>query len=124
MSTTTPPRAEGATGGSATASPPAVATPIPPPVVPPERTAFIEEISTAYSDCGRSVVLLSGNRHDLFPTMKGGERFFELERTLYQELSPNFTVIRFDCSTGIGFFDSAEQKALSKAVQDADALVL
>ncbi len=124
MSTTSPPPVEGATGGSAGAPPPVVDKRTPPPVVTPERTAFIEEISAAYSDSGRSVVLLSGNRHDLFPTLKGGERFFELERTLYQELSPNFTVIRFDCSTGIGFFDDAEQRALSKAVADADALVL
>jgi len=117
--TTPPPSA-----GSVTAA--LLAAPEPPPTPPavPERTAFIEEISTAYSDCGRSVVLLSGNRHDLFPTMKGGERFFELERTLYQELSPNFTVIRFDCATGIGFFDDAEQKTLAKAVSEADALVL
>lgn len=88
----------------------------------PSRAAFLEDISQAYSDCGKSVVILTGNRTDLFAT--SGDRFFELERTLYQELSPNFTVIRFDCATGIGFFDDADLKALGKVVSEADSLTI
>jgi len=95
----------------------------PPVVASPPRTAFIEDISAAYSDCGKSVVLLTGNRTDLFP-MTRGDRFLELERTLYQEFSPNFTVIRFDCSTGIGFFDNADLKTVTQAVVEADSLTL
>lgn len=88
----------------------------------PSRAAFLEDISEAYSDCGKSVVILTGNRTDLFAT--SGDRFFELERTLYQELSPNFTVIRFDCATGIGFFDDADLKTLGKVVSEADSLTV
>lgn len=88
----------------------------------PSRAAFLEDISEAYSDCGKSVVILTGNRTDLFAT--SGDRFFELERTLYQELSPNFTVIRFDCATGIGFFDDADLKTLGKVVSEADSLTI
>jgi hypothetical protein len=104
----------------------AAAQPIahPAPNVPPAptRTEFIEEISTAYSDCGKSVVILTGNRTDLYITK--GEKFLELERTLYQELAPNFTVLRFDCATGIGFFDDGDLKTLGKVVSEADALTL
>lgn len=89
----------------------------------PGRPTFIEAISTAYSECGKSAVVLTGNTHDLFEPARV-DRFLDLERTLYQELHHKFTVVRFDCATGIGTIDSADLSTLAQLCLESDGKTL
>jgi hypothetical protein len=88
-----------------------------------ERPAFLDALSHAYSDRGKSVVILTGDTHDLFWSPKQG-RFLALEQTLYQALHDAFTVIKLDIATGIGFYDSKDLATLTKICAQADNLAL
>jgi ATPase family associated with various cellular activities (AAA) len=86
-----------------------------------ERPAFLDSLSNAYSDRGKSVAILSGDTHDLFWSKQQG-RFLELEQTLYQALNGMFTMMRLDIATGLGFYDPSDVLTLSRACAQADAL--
>ena len=86
-----------------------------------ERPSFLDALSDAYSDRGKSVVVLTGDTHDLFFSAKQ-ERFLALEQTLYQALSSAFMVFRLDIATGIGFYDSKDLDALARVCVQADSL--
>lgn len=88
-----------------------------------ERPAFLDALSHAYSDRGKTVVILTGDTHDLFWSPKQG-RFMALEQTLYQALHEAFTVLKLDIATGIGFYDSKDLATLSKICAQADNLAL
>ncbi|HEY9756947.1 MAG TPA: ATP-binding protein [Oculatellaceae cyanobacterium] len=88
-----------------------------------ERPAFLDALSHAYSDRGKSVVILTGDTHDLFWSPKQG-RFMALEQTLYQALHDAFTVLKLDIATGIGFYDSKDLATLTKICAQADNLAL
>ena len=88
-----------------------------------ERPGFLDALSNAYSDRGKSVVVLTGDTHDLFWSAKQG-KFLALEQTLYQALCDMFTVLRLDIATGIGFYDSKDLSTLTKISAQADNLAL
>ncbi len=88
-----------------------------------ERPGFLDSLSHAYSDRGKSVVVLTGDTHDLFWSPKQS-KFLALEQTLYQALSDAFTVLKLDIATGIGFYDSKDLSILTKICQQADNLAL
>lgn len=87
------------------------------------RPQFINEVSAAYSDRGKSVMLLTGNTHDLFYSKKG-ERFVDLGFALYHYLSEIFTVLRLDISTGLGGYLSDDLKSLQETINKADAAAI
>ncbi len=115
--TTGPGTAATAVPGTGTTTP-QVVTPVP---EPPKRTAFIDQISEAYSDCGKSVIILSGNRSDLFSN-RGSDKFLDLERTVYQEFAGSFNVVRYDVSSGITTFCQNDMRFMNEAVAESDAL--
>lgn len=84
-----------------------------------ERPAFLDLLSNAYSDRGKSVAILSGDTHDLF-WCRQNNSFLELEQTLYQALSGIFTMLRMDIATGLGFYDPQDLTTLRKVVAQAD----
>src|SRR5262245_6138737 len=86
------------------------------------RPKFLDAISRAYSDKGKSVVVLTGDTHDLFYCPKVGDagRFLELEQTVYQELTGKFHVLRMDISSGIEAYDDSDLTQLQKAIAIAD----
>jgi ATPase family associated with various cellular activities (AAA) len=86
-----------------------------------ERPAFLDALSDAYSDRGKSVIVLTGDTHDLFWSPKIAS-FLALEQTIFQALSPIFTVIRLDIATGIGFYDDKDVLTLQRVASQADAL--
>jgi SpoVK/Ycf46/Vps4 family AAA+-type ATPase len=88
-----------------------------------ERPGFLDALSHAYSDRGKSVVVLTGDTHDLFWSAKQS-KFLALEQTLYQALSEVFTVLRLDIATGIGFYDSKDLTTLTRISAQADNLAL
>lgn len=88
-----------------------------------KRPAFLDTLSHAYSDRGKSVALLTGDTHDLFWS-RNRERFLELEQTLYQALSAMFTVVRLDIATGIGFYDNQDLSTLTRICAKADAIAV
>jgi SpoVK/Ycf46/Vps4 family AAA+-type ATPase len=88
-----------------------------------ERPGFLDALSNAYSDRGKSVVVLTGDTHDLFWSAKQS-KFLALEQTLYQALSEVFTVLRLDIATGIGFYDSKDLVTMTKISAQADNLAL
>src|SRR5260221_13740433 len=85
------------------------------------RPAFLDALSHSYSDRGKSVVVLTGDTHDLFWSPKQS-KFLALEQTLYQALCEMFTVLKLDIATGIGFYDSKDLATLTKISQQADNL--
>ncbi|MBP6745560.1 AAA family ATPase, partial [bacterium] len=87
------------------------------------RPQFINEVSAAYSDRGKSVMLLTGNTHDLFYSKKA-DRFVDLGFALYHYLSEIFTVLRLDISTGLGGYLSDDLKALQDTINKADAAAI
>lgn len=87
------------------------------------RPQFINEVSAAYSDRGKSVMLLTGNTHDLFYSKKA-ERFVDLGFALYHYLSEIFTVLRLDISTGLGGYLSDDLKSLQETINKADAAAI
>jgi hypothetical protein len=86
-----------------------------------ERPAFLDALSTAYSDRGKSVAVLTGATHDLF-WCRQKEKFLELEQTIYQALASKFTMLRLDISTGIDFYDPQDLQDLSRVCAQADKL--
>jgi hypothetical protein len=88
-----------------------------------KRPAFLDTLSRAYSDRGKSVALLTGDTHDLF-WLRSKERFLELEQTLYQALCQMFTVLRLDIATGIEFYDNQDLLTLSRVCVQADSLAI
>lgn len=84
------------------------------------RPQVIEDVSTAYSDRAKGVVLLSGNTHDLFPSPKT-DRYVDLGYTLYHHLSGLFTVLRLDISTGLETYQADDLKELQASVNKADS---
>jgi SpoVK/Ycf46/Vps4 family AAA+-type ATPase len=101
-----------------------VSTTAPTPMLP-GRPAFLDAVSSAYSDRGKGVVVLSGNTHDLFFSSRVGVSggFLELEQTIFQEWREKFHVVRLDISTGIDFYDEdADLRILQAAVGLSDKL--
>ena len=88
-----------------------------------ERPGFLDALSHAYSDRGKSVVVLTGDTHDLFWSPKQS-KFLALEQTLFQALCDAFTVMKLDIATGIGFYDSKDLATLTKICAQADNLAL
>src|SRR2546427_792994 len=88
-----------------------------------ERPSFLDALSNAYSDRGKSVAILSGDTHDLF-WCRQKERFLELEQTIYQALSGMFTMLRLDIATGLGFYDPEDLSTLSRVCTQADKLAV
>lgn len=88
-----------------------------------ERPGFLNALSSAYSDRGKSVAVLTGDTHDLFFSPQV-QRFLELEQALYQALSDKFSVVRMDISTGIGFYDPQDIVELSRVCAQADGLAV
>lgn len=84
------------------------------------RPQFINEVSAAYSNQGKSVMILTGNTHDFFYSKKA-DRFVDLGFALYHYLSDIFTVLRLDISTGLGGYLSDDLKALQETINKADA---
>ena len=88
-----------------------------------DRPAFLEALSNAYSERGKSVAILSGDTHDLF-WCKQTSRFLELEQTIYQSLSGIFSMLRLDIATGLGFYDPQDLTTLSRVCATADKLAI
>ena len=84
-----------------------------------ERPGFIDAISRAYSDRGKSVIVLTGNTHDLYFSREQN-RFLELEQALFQALQGNFSVLRLDAATGIDALDKTHLTALQTVCTQAD----
>jgi ATP-dependent 26S proteasome regulatory subunit len=98
---------------------------VPPPPANAGRPPFLDAVSTAYSDRGKGVVVLSGNTHDLFfsPKVGGKGSFLELEQTIFREWRDKFHVVRLDISTGIDFYDEdADLSILQGAINLSDKL--
>lgn len=87
------------------------------------RPQVIEDVSAAYSDRGKGVILLTGNTHDLFPSPKT-ERYVDLGYTLYHHLSGLFTVLRLDISTGLEVYQADDLKELQASVNKADSATM
>lgn len=108
---------------AAIAPPVAVAAKPAPPAVVYDRPSFIDAISNAYHGREKGVVLLTGASHDLYWS-KEQKRFMALEQTLYQALSPIFSVVRLDIATGIAFYDRDDQKEFGKVCARYDTQAL
>jgi hypothetical protein len=87
------------------------------------RPKVIDDISSAYADRGKSVVLLTGNTHDLFYSQKA-ERFVDLGFILYHYLGETFTVLRQDIATGLDGYHVDDVTALQEVINKADAAAL
>lgn len=85
-----------------------------------DRPAFLAELSNAYNNRNKSVVVLTGNIKDLF--YSENKRFLDLEQTLYQALKASFRVLRLDLATGIAAYDPADLDALEVNCARADRL--
>lgn len=83
------------------------------------RPGFIDALSDGYSKRGKSVVLLTGDTLDIFWS-KRVDGFVPLEQTLYQELAPNFEVVRVDAATGIRFYAYQDEAELLRVCELAD----
>jgi hypothetical protein len=93
---------------------------MPEPTISSTRPQVIDDVSRAYSDRAKGVVLLSGNIHDLFPSPKT-ERYVDLGYTIYHHLSNLFTVLRLDISSGLESYHADDLKELQEAVNKADS---
>jgi SpoVK/Ycf46/Vps4 family AAA+-type ATPase len=69
----------------------------------------------AYNLRRKSLLLLTGAVHDLFPLPargEGGGRWGGLEEVLVHELGDKFHLARLDLATGLTFYDQASEQAL------------
>ncbi len=91
------------------------------------RPEFLDELSRAYTDRGKSVILLTGNTRDWFWTESvrtdAGTHsgFLPLEQRLYQELHDKLLVVRMDAAAGISLYDPADRDELLRVSALADA---
>ncbi len=88
-----------------------------------DRPAFLNSINRAYSKRRKSVVLLTGNTHDLV-FCREQSRFLELEKALFQAFRGGFIVQRLDISTGLGYFDDRDLDSLAQHVREADTITV
>lgn len=84
---------------------------------------FVSDLRDAYVNRGKSVVLLTGNTHDLFYSQKTGA-FVDLGFALYHYLGNAFTVLRLDISTGLGGYHEDDLKELQQVINKSDAATI
>lgn len=79
---------------------------------PPARAAFLDGLGEAYNLRRKSLLLLTGGVHDLFPEAERG--FVGLEQALVHSLSDRFLPVRLDLAGGVGFYHQDGERALKQ----------
>lgn len=87
---------------------------------PAVRAAFLDALGEAYNLRRKSLLLLTGAVHDLFPGadgFPGADRgFVGLEQALVHALADRFLPVRLDLAGGVGFYDRGSEQALKELV--------
>ena len=75
------------------------------------RASFLEALGEAYNLRRKSLLLLTGAVHDLFPLPEEGT-FAALEEVFQAELGEKFHLARLDLASGVSFYNPASREAL------------
>lgn len=75
------------------------------------RPAFLDGIKEQYNLRRKNIILLTGDVDGLFWSADK-RAFLFLEQILYEELKTKFSVIRFDISTGLTFYNVNDENSL------------
>ncbi|MBX9693912.1 MAG: AAA family ATPase, partial [Cyanobacteria bacterium] len=84
-----------------------------------DHPQFLHALQSAYKQRAKSVVMLSGNTHDLYWCAQK-RAFLPLDQTLYYAFKESVTVVRVDAATGLDTFDSLDLSDLTLACKEAD----
>lgn len=84
-----------------------------------ERASFLAEIQEAYNLRRKSLLLLTGDIHGLFPS-PASENFVSLEEMLATELGDKLNLVRMDIASGVSFFSEETEKEVIRICESTD----
>ncbi len=83
------------------------------------RAKFLDDLSQAYNLRRKSLVLLTGDVHGLFPS-SAADDFVALEEAIRAELKDKFNLVRIDIASGVTFFDSETEQEVIRISESTD----
>ena len=84
-----------------------------------QRAKFLDELSEAYNLRRKSLMLLTGDVHGLFPS-SAIDDFVSLEEAIRGELGEKFNLVRVDVASGVTFYDSDTEREVIRICESTD----